>query len=290
MADSDSFDIYGDEDPLSPSSPTQSGPKKRLRRERSSSAPPLSANSDDRDDDGGSTPRGGGKKVKEDNSVEDELGDEEDPFAEYDDHVFITSHVPICGSCSLVLYHSSPVSSSSPVLYSITIRYPVRAVRGYYPIPVSYSIPVYYPTSTVCGFVTVDSLSLPVSRNLSSPVPRNSCTRILMRSILIITKKLLPKLLRVLPALNLLRNVRIRVLLIHQPLPPCTSVISIGWDPLYSFSFVLAFFEHPFYYSLLVNIPFLPKLHYLLRFRFLWIFPFSGHFLFVDGVNHAVDE
>ena len=272
MADSDSFDIYGDDDSLPPSSPTQSGPKKRLRRERSSSAPPLSANSDDHDDDGGSTPRGGGKKVKEENNVEDDLGEEEeDPFAEYDNHVFITSHVPICGSRSLVLYHSSPVSSSSPVPYSITIRYPVQAVCGYYPIPVSYSIPVYYPTSTVCGFVTVDSFSVPVSRTISSPVPRNSCTRKLMRSILIITKNLLPKLLPVLRALNLFPNARIRVLLMHKPLPPCTSVISIGWDPLHFFLCVSLLWIR-FCYSLLVDIPFLPKLYSLLRFRLLWIF------------------
>ena len=286
MTDSDSFDIYGDEDPLSPSSPTQSGPKKRLRRERSSSAPPLSANSDDDDDDGGSTPRGGGKKVKEANNVEDDLGEEEDPFAEYDNHVFITSHVPICGSRSLLLYHSSLVSSSSPVPYSISIRYPVQVVRGHYPIPVSYSIPVYYLTSTGCGFVTVDSSSVPVSvfRNISSPVARNSCTKKLMRSILIITKILLPKLLPVLRALNLLRNARIRVLLMHKPLPPCTSVISIGCDSLYFFLFALASFGYPFCCSLLVNIPFLPKHYSLLRFRLLWIFPFSGHFLFVDGL------
>jgi len=89
LADEDTFDIYGDDDdPGSPASPTQSGPKKRLRRERSSSAPPLSANNED-EDEGETTPRG--KKVKEEgpglvDGVEDE---DEDPFAEYDSHVFI---------------------------------------------------------------------------------------------------------------------------------------------------------------------------------------------------------
>jgi len=95
MADEDTFDIYGDDDSTSPSSPgTQSGPKKRLRRERSSSAPPpLSKSKDDddaEDDEGDLTPRG--KKVKEeknDVSLEEELvGSDEDPFREYDNHVF----------------------------------------------------------------------------------------------------------------------------------------------------------------------------------------------------------
>jgi hypothetical protein len=88
MADEDSFDIYGDDDPASPASPTQSGPKKRLRRERSSSAPPLSANNEDGEDDGETTPRG--KKVKEEVPVS--LGDDEDPFSEYDTHVSTTTH------------------------------------------------------------------------------------------------------------------------------------------------------------------------------------------------------
>lgn len=94
MADEDTFDIYGDEDITSPSSPsTQSGPKKRLRRERSSSAPPLmspkdvpSNAADQEEEDGGSTPRQ--KKVKEEVDLENAPTDDEDPFREYDNHVF----------------------------------------------------------------------------------------------------------------------------------------------------------------------------------------------------------
>jgi hypothetical protein len=87
MADEESFDIYGDDEAASPSSPSQSGPKKRLRRERSSSAPPLINNAEE-EEDGSSTPRG--KKVKE-----EELEDEEDvdPFREYDDDV--STHMPV---------------------------------------------------------------------------------------------------------------------------------------------------------------------------------------------------
>jgi hypothetical protein len=91
MADEETFDIYGDDEPLSPSSPShQSGPKKRLRRERSSSAPPLSVSSPN----GADSPRG--KKFKEEDlrdektqSAELKLEEEdEDPFQEYDNHVF----------------------------------------------------------------------------------------------------------------------------------------------------------------------------------------------------------
>src|SRR5579871_3661050 len=89
MADEDTFDIYGDDDSTSPSSPgAQSGPKKRLRRERSSSAPPLSKAKEEDEEDGDSTPRG--KKVKEE-QVDDhevDIGNDEDPFREYDNHVF----------------------------------------------------------------------------------------------------------------------------------------------------------------------------------------------------------
>jgi hypothetical protein len=77
MTEEETFDIYGDDGDVIPSSPSQqSGPKKRLRRERSSSAPPLTK-LDDEDDDRSSTPRG--KKVKE-----EEDDDDQDPFAEYD--------------------------------------------------------------------------------------------------------------------------------------------------------------------------------------------------------------
>jgi len=83
MADEESFDIYGDDDPSLPSSPSQqSGPKKRLRRERSSSAPPLISPADEQSD-GASTPRQ--KKVKEEIPGDDEV--DQDPFAEYDNHV-----------------------------------------------------------------------------------------------------------------------------------------------------------------------------------------------------------
>jgi hypothetical protein len=92
MSEEETFDIYGDDDTTSPSSPSQqSGPKKRLRRERSSSAPPLISPKDE-DDDGASTPRQ--KKVKEDESNHvnhkngDAVEDDEDPFREYDNHVF----------------------------------------------------------------------------------------------------------------------------------------------------------------------------------------------------------
>src|SRR5271169_965414 len=99
MADEDTFDIYGDDDSISPSSPSQqSGPKKRLRRERSSSAPPLSKSASNGDEENGS-PRG--KKIKEeDNRDETKTGtalkleeedEEEDPFREYDNHVFTRS-------------------------------------------------------------------------------------------------------------------------------------------------------------------------------------------------------
>jgi hypothetical protein len=86
MAEEESFDIYGDDDVTSPSSPSQSGPKKRLRRERSSSAPPL-INNNEEEDDGSSTPRG--KKVKEEEPDDEEL----DPFREYDDDVL--TRVPV---------------------------------------------------------------------------------------------------------------------------------------------------------------------------------------------------
>jgi hypothetical protein len=89
MADEEPFDIYGDDDPSLPSSPSQqSGPKKRLRRERSSSAPPLISPADEQSD-GASTPRQ--KKVKEEvvDGADDEV--DEDPFAEYDNHVPPTS-------------------------------------------------------------------------------------------------------------------------------------------------------------------------------------------------------
>jgi hypothetical protein len=77
MTEEETFDIYGDDGDVIPSSPSQqSGPKKRLRRERSSSAPPLTK-LDDEDDDRSSTPRG--KKVKE-----EEDDDDQDPFVEYD--------------------------------------------------------------------------------------------------------------------------------------------------------------------------------------------------------------
>ena len=79
MADEESFDIYGDDGDVEPSSPSQqSGPKKRLRRERSSSAPPLTS-AEEEEDDRSSTPRG--KKVKEEDDRD------EDPFREYDNHV-----------------------------------------------------------------------------------------------------------------------------------------------------------------------------------------------------------
>jgi hypothetical protein len=101
MADEDTFDIYGDDDLISPSSPSQqSGPKKRLRRERSSSAPPLSKSASNGDEENGS-PRG--KKIKEEDNrdeetkagtalkLEEEGEEEEDPFREYDNHVFTRS-------------------------------------------------------------------------------------------------------------------------------------------------------------------------------------------------------
>jgi len=93
MADDESFDIYGDDDddPASPSSPsTHSAPKKRLRRERSSSAPPLMSPKDE-DDDGASTPRQ--KKIKEEDTKDTDL--DEDPFREYDNHVFHLIYCPV---------------------------------------------------------------------------------------------------------------------------------------------------------------------------------------------------
>jgi hypothetical protein len=100
MADEEPFDIYGDDDLTSPSSPSQqSGPKKRLRRERSSSAPPLVSPKDE-DDDGASTPRQ--KKVKEDDEE-----DNEDPFREYDNHVFtLVGHSCLRGLFESVLIRS----------------------------------------------------------------------------------------------------------------------------------------------------------------------------------------
>jgi hypothetical protein len=173
MTDSDSFDIYGDDNSLSlspsPSSPTQSGPKKRLRRERSSSAPPLSANSDDRDDDGASTPRGGGKKVKEEETrVEDDLVEDEDPFAEYDHHVFTHFLMSLyrwfsfsCSGCSVQFFFCILFLSCT---YSISIRiydllYELHVGSILYPILFLSTILLQRRR-----FVTVNAFSIPVSR------------------------------------------------------------------------------------------------------------------------------
>jgi hypothetical protein len=89
MTEEDTFDIYGDDESASPASPgVQAGPKKRLRRERSSSAPPPSKSKEEEEDgDGDATPRG--KKIKEEKPPEEDLvGSDEDPFREYDNHVF----------------------------------------------------------------------------------------------------------------------------------------------------------------------------------------------------------